>query len=463
MTEGFFAPLPADVLVSTPLRKKCLKQLWENSSMPADMYQRLCLKPVYQLLSVSQNLPATPEGRWGYTGGFGDLTLQFTTYAVRLARGRMFPAGATAEEQAAQGSIWNMVVFWSALFYHLPLLAELEGELSDGRWWQPGISVPEGEYRFRFREPACQGTEGRQLAVLMAGQLLPAEAGAWLATVPAALRNLAGAIWHQHPEMALIRTVLQEAMEEARSPLVEGKVAELPVDEPVPVLLQPAEISAESTIHPLPAATSPATSAENDTRITEVEQEEVVNSETDADTGMLLALFSDAAGQLASEMPDKEGRIELPEEDVLITETQGNSIPETMEKTAEFPLTGDSREENEFIRWLKDSLRDGSLSVNGVDSNVHFVSGYVFLRAPGIFYRFLKENGSGQSRRYVQSAFERAGIHKVRSGERFFQARLYSDAEHSERYKSVTGYLVKGRFLYGNIAVPGDSPFIVFV
>ncbi|HFO8437993.1 TPA: TraI domain-containing protein, partial [Escherichia coli] len=100
--EGYFTPLPADVLVSTPFRKRCLKQLWENSSMPVDMYQRLCLDPVHQLLSVSQNLPATAEGHWGYTGGFGDLTLQFTTYAVRLARGRMFPPGATAEEQAAQ-------------------------------------------------------------------------------------------------------------------------------------------------------------------------------------------------------------------------------------------------------------------------------------------------------------------------------------------------------------------------
>ncbi|WP_252083808.1 conjugal transfer nickase/helicase domain-containing protein [Escherichia coli] len=113
-------------------------------------------------------------------------------------------------------------------------------------------------------------------------------------------------------------------------------------------------------------------------------------------------------------------------------------------------------------RWLKEGLREGSLSVNSVDSNVHVVSGYVFLCAPGIFYRFLKESGSGQDRRYVQSLFERAGIHKVRSGERFFQARLYSDAEHSGRYKMVSGYLVKGRFLYGNITVPGDSPLIVF-
>ncbi|HFO4664392.1 TPA: DNA-binding domain-containing protein, partial [Escherichia coli] len=68
-----------------------------------------------------------------------------------------------------------------------------------------------------------------------------------------------------------------------------------------------------------------------------------------------------------------------------------------------------------------EGLREGSLSVNSVDSNVHVVSGYVFLCAPGIFYRFLKESGSGQDRRYVQSLFERAGIHKVRSGERFFR------------------------------------------
>ncbi|HBQ4742427.1 TPA: DNA-binding domain-containing protein, partial [Escherichia coli] len=288
----------------------------------------------------------------------------------------------------------------------------------------------------------------------------------WLATVPGALQNLAGAVWHQHPEMALIRTVLQEAMEEVVSPFAAGDVAEVPVAEVVPVLLQSAAISAESVIQPLPVVQSPVEDAENEGRTAEQEVDE--GNETDADTGMLLTLFSaadlsDEGGQIASGVPpDKESGIELPEESGCVTENQGNRIPETVEKTAEFSLTEDSRVESEFIRWLKEGLRDGSLSVNSVDSNVHVVSGYVFLCAPGIFYRFLKESGSGQDRRYVQSLFEREGIHKVRSGERFFQARLYSDAEHSGRYKMVSGYLVKGRFLYGNITVPGDSPLIVF-
>ncbi|STE83716.1 helicase/Zfx/Zfy transcription activation region domain-containing protein [Escherichia coli] len=138
LPEGFYIPRTAEELTSTPRRKQCLKQLWENSSMPSDVYQQFCLTPVQKLLMAAQNVPAAGDSRWADANGFGDLTLQFTTYAVRLARGYMFPPGATPEEQAAQSGVWNAVVFWSALFYHLPLLAHLEGELVSGKLWQPG-------------------------------------------------------------------------------------------------------------------------------------------------------------------------------------------------------------------------------------------------------------------------------------------------------------------------------------
>lgn len=42
-------------------------------------------------------------------------------------KGYMFPPGAAPEEQAEQNVMWNAVIFWSALFWHLPLLATLEG------------------------------------------------------------------------------------------------------------------------------------------------------------------------------------------------------------------------------------------------------------------------------------------------------------------------------------------------
>ncbi|EHB2495164.1 relaxase, partial [Escherichia coli] len=94
-----------------------------------------------------------------------------------------------------------------------------------------------------------------------------------------------------------------EAMEEVVSPLAAGDVAEVPVAEVVPVLLQSAAISAESVIQPLPVVQSPVEDAENEGRTAEQEVDE--GNETDADTGMLLTLFSaadlsDEGGQIAS-------------------------------------------------------------------------------------------------------------------------------------------------------------------
>ncbi|WP_231571703.1 TraI domain-containing protein, partial [Xenorhabdus sp. NBAII XenSa04] len=83
-------------------------------------------------------MPATPEGNWSGSGDFADLTLKFTTCAVRLAKGHLLPPGAAPETQAAQSLLWQAVVFWTALFYHLPLLQHLEGELDDRHDWQPG-------------------------------------------------------------------------------------------------------------------------------------------------------------------------------------------------------------------------------------------------------------------------------------------------------------------------------------
>lgn len=95
--------------------------------MPRDVYDRMCLEPLSRLLLNTQNVPATREGRWSRAGGFGDLTVLYTTYAVRLARGYMFPPDATPEDQAAQAAVWHAVIFWSALFYHLPCWRTLRG------------------------------------------------------------------------------------------------------------------------------------------------------------------------------------------------------------------------------------------------------------------------------------------------------------------------------------------------
>ena len=519
LPEGFYIPRTAEELTSTPRRKQCLKQLWENSSMPSDVYQQFCLTPVQKLLMAAQNVPAAGDSRWADANGFGDLTLQFTTYAVRLARGYMFPPGATPEEQAAQSGVWNAVVFWSALFYHLPLLAHLEGELVSGKLWQPGMSSPDEAFRFRYRQQRLQGSEAQQLAAVMAGQLLPEGATAWLATVPGALQNLAGAVWHQHPEMALIRSVLKTAAEEVESPLLALQVTEavtaplLPEntvqsEDNVPSDSQP-ETSTEAiapempavvpevgefTLQPSVSGTGEAEAVVPDTLQSATGAEEKAPEEQSVhdDTDMLLSLFSavsdDTEPTEADVAEPVENKETVSDESGCINSEQAGAESDPAQDTGIFGSVlcisepaqeikkspehsqGRNSTENvrasgssgEFVEWLRHGLDSGDIPVNQPDARVHLIAGYAFLRVPDVFYLYLKQTGSNHDRRYVQSVFERAGLHRVRSGERFVQARLYDSAERKGRYQPVSGYLVKSRSLFSGKGLPGDSPFITF-
>ncbi|MDR9379549.1 TraI domain-containing protein [Escherichia coli] len=519
LPEGFYIPRTAEELTSTPRRKQCLKQLWENSSMPSDVYQQFCLTPVQKLLMAAQNVPAARDSRWADANGFGDLTLQFTTYAVRLARGYMFPPGATPEEQAAQSGVWNAVVFWSALFYHLPLLAHLEGELVSGKLWQPGISSPGEAFRFRYRQQRLQGSEAQQLAAVMAGQLLPEGATAWLATVPGALQNLAGAVWHQQPEMALIRSVLKTAAEEVESPLLALSVTEavtapllsentvqsednMPSDSQpetstgVSAPEMPAVVTevGEFMLQPSVSGTDEAEAVVLDTlqSATGVEEKVPEESSVHDDTDMLLSLFSavsDDTGlsevDVAEPVENKEtvsdesgcanseqaGAESDPAQDtgifgsVLCISEPAQEIKKSPEHSQDRNSTENVRalgSSGEFVEWLRHGLDSGEIPVNQPDARVHLIAGYAFLRVPDVFYLYLKQTGSNHDRRYVQSVFERAGLHRVRSGERFVQARLYDSAERTGRYQPVSGYLVKSRSLFSGKGLPGDSPFITF-
>ena len=519
LPEGFYMPRSAEELMSTLYRKQCLKQLWENSSMPSGVYQQFCLTPVQKLLMAAQNVPAARDSRWADANGFGDLTLQFTTYAVRLARGYMFPPGATPEEQAAQSGVWNAVVFWSALFYHLPLLAHLEGKLVSGKLWQPGMSSPDEAFRFRYRQQRLQGSEAQQLAAVMAGQLLPEGATAWLATVPGALQNLAGGVWHQHPEMALIRSVLKTAAEEVESPLLALPVTEavtaplLPEntvqsEDNVPSDSQP-ETSTEAIAPEMPAAVPEVgeftlQSSVSGTDEAEAEVRDTLQSATGAeekspeeqsvrdDTDLLLSLFSAVSDDTELTEADVAEPVEnketVSDESGCINSEQAGAESDPAQDTGIFGSVlcicepaqeikkspehsqGRKSTENvrasgssgEFVEWLRHGLDSGDIPVNQPDARVHLIAGYAFLRVPDVFYLYLKQTGSNHDRRYVQSVFERAGLHRVRYGERFVQARLYDSAERKGRYQPVSGYLVKSRSLFSGKGLPGDSPFITF-
>lgn len=511
---GYHAPREADRLCVSPLRETCLQQLWENCSLPADIYQRLYLAPLNGLLARVQNVPAAQQGRWSQSDGFGDLTLQFTTCAVRLAKGYMFPPGAAPEKQAAQNVMWNAVIFWSALFWHMPLLATLEGELLDGKSWLPGMTVPDSPYRFRFRE----AENASAFAALAAGQLMPAEATGWLAENPEALGNLAGAFWNQHPGMSLIRSLMKQAVEKTDSPLMGSKT-----DEVVNTLASglPGDNNSVQTIHTsilssdvssqqsgtnttddlaAPASFDLASSIESASQTDSLLSEDLSNpgsenpanetvmSATADDTDALLSLFEvtekmatvgESSEALPKESLAEDEKIapsysiepiefyEKADSDVSVENSDNSAVAfvnKRDERLHSAPGAVSGTEEVEgarFFDWLREGINRGEITFNGKDDKVHIIAGYVFLPVPGIFFDYLKATGSADDREKVQASFEQLNLHKRRDNRRFYFAQLFDTPDKSGKFKRMKGYLVKSRQVFRK-TIPQDSQFLLF-
>ncbi|NMD81419.1 DNA-binding domain-containing protein [Klebsiella sp. DNRA6] len=500
---GYFSPVKAEELTISALRQDALQKIRENNALSGEVYQRLYLAPVHHLLEWAQNVPAAPDGRWAYAGGFGDLSLRFTAYAVRLARGYMFPLGAAPEEQAAQGVIWQAVIFWAALCYHLPLLASIEGETNGGVNWQPGISVPDAPYRFRFRNSPPNAHDASALAALAAGQLLPTEAINWLSGTPAALFSLACAFRNGSPDMPLIRTLLEQAAEKVDSPVLRketggSSVVIAPPDSVTSqegtLVVQTGDNLSSSVVE---LAASELMTSLNDTGggdsqptlngVSTVESPEEQDNGSPGldDADMLLSLFSAVADAEVSEVADDAGvntpATVAPDEMVPV----GNGVPDEPAETegvarhsdtgADCLLSGiegvlgypvnvgvDARRSGEdFLAWLSDGMASGRITVNQPDSRVHSVAGFIYLLVPDIFFLFLKDTGSDSHREQIQTSFEKLQLHRVRKGERFTRAKLYCSEDKQGRFSKVNGYLIKAARLKG-VRPPEGSKLLFF-
>lgn len=212
--EGFFIPQSADVLLSTPFRQQCLKQLSQNVALPEASYRTLCLVPLQTLAERLQCVPADREGKYKGEGGLLDLSLQMAVYSVRLSLKEMFPKGVPSEEQTKQHSAWNFCVFCAGLFYWLPLVGQFEGQTGSLAPWLPGLTAPAEPFRFRFREAARDFQHDRQtLGALTGFRLLPEPAVQWLAQYPAALAALTECLAGVPGVRNDLQGVLQEAVD----------------------------------------------------------------------------------------------------------------------------------------------------------------------------------------------------------------------------------------------------------
>ncbi|CAI2497116.1 integrating conjugative element relaxase, PFGI-1 class [Serratia ficaria] len=250
---GYFMPQSAMQLLNIPARKQCLQQLWENSALPKDLYEQFYLQPLHKLVTLMQVLPAAPQGEYAREGGLVDVTLQTTTYAVRLAKGHMLPPGAPPEEQSAQNVQWNVVVFYAALWHYLPLLSQLHGEFQSGRAWLPGLTVPSEPYRFRLRATPSAPTLTSSQSAMIAARLLPAEVIDWLSTLPAATHSLMAIASRQPSALSVIDDIILDAAKLARGDNLSVSSSPVPISDTLTAALPSVAPPTENITSSVPA------------------------------------------------------------------------------------------------------------------------------------------------------------------------------------------------------------------
>ncbi|HFE7540518.1 TPA: TraI domain-containing protein [Salmonella enterica subsp. enterica serovar Newport] len=465
--RGYLRPLTAQEILDTENRQGLLKQIRDNSLMTKEGTEKYYLQPLRHCVNLMQQLPATEKEHHAVVGGLVDFTLKRVAYALRLSRGYMLPQGAGAEEQSAQAATWNAVIFYAALCRSLTVFGLLEGELTDGTLWFPGLSVPSQSYRLRF----CQGREERAqaLAVLLGMRLLPEDVVIWLGRTPAALDTLLRIIMGEDRPGCVVSEIISEASVLAGGQLAGARNTPQPVvPEPVvpaaaasvvaPGMVVPATGQEQATVAaPAPgmvlgsALDGSAAAVTGNTVVPPTPQPASVQEEpADQTIGDVMALMG-----FSTQSEPVEPGIFVP----------GNSESAVTENAADLK---DKTEKHEncgelFWHWLNNGIRTGSISVNRPDSLAHITGGMLFIPTPEIFFSFLKDSPEiipGTSRDDVQREFEKLGRNFCRRDNALFQCQKYEEENRLGRYKRWSGYLIKARQIYTGEEVPGDSMYL---
>lgn len=376
-------------------------------------------------------------GKWAICPSRGaDYMLETVSYAARLSKSYMLPAGAPPEEQAAQNAAWNAVVVYAAMLPSLEYLCHLHVELENGKRWFPLLDVPSEPYRFRFA-PEQSPERLQSFGAMLAWKIIPPEAIGWLSNWPDAIKTLSTYLTGFQTQSGVVNAIVSEAIRlTAGAP--ENKTLVVPA-EIVPV---PAEsLQGDSLLSGL-ADDVPEL-------VVSYSEEEILSAAEPAPMSDAELIFPD----------EQKG----PDDTDALLAMMGFAIADEAE-TGEITLSAELNDPGEaFWQWLVTGCRSGSLVLNKPDGRIHLVAGYVFLRAPGIFHQYLTEtNMSGEDKARLQKAFERLGHHRQDNGT-MYTCQLYQNEQREGRFQKLSGYLVLASKVYDSDNNPGDNPLLIVI
>lgn len=478
--SGFRVTQTATALLQTAERQRSIRVLQKNCPLSQQIMEAWWLKPLEQLAVRVQDIPAVWSGPFSVPGGFIDLSLTVASRAVRLARGMMLPPGATLEEQSEQSAGWTCAVYWAALFHHLSWLSGIEGEMQSGKAWYPGLSIPAEIWRIR---PRTGQQPTRYTGMYLANRLLPDAGVLWLQRWPVLSESLLSYLCGQKVESGILNSIITDARASC------GLTASFSTGPAIPTLVsqkiehqfnnnspklsdaEPNQSSinrsdscdkntiisglsryAEKGIESVIQVTSAELASAFDSKDDVVEQQENSASESHSpvSTGDLLSVLDQMSGSQSALEPMQKG------EHAISVQT-----PVVLAPTAETGCIDESSPGALFLAWLKQSVIDGSLTVNQSDSILHVLARFVFLVSPGCFYKYISSvNPAIQDKMLLQKSFETLNIHYSQNGKGLYHYHKYDTPDKTGCYTKTSGYMLVSDVIFKPGACPSDSELL---
>lgn len=479
-------------LLQTDEHRRLIRVLTENSPLSQQVTEAWWLRPLEEMAARVQACPAAWSGPFSGAGGFNELSLNVAARAVRLVRGMMLPPGATPEDQAEQTPGWVCAAYWAGLFHHLPWLMQVEGAMKSGRVWYPGLSVPGELWRVR---PASKPS-GEMSSAFVAFRLLPEAALLWLQRWPALSDTLLLFLSGRRAEAGILNSIVNDALrscglsDTAMMPgqaphQVSLETAALVTDHTPPKLYETDVVPLSSHDHS-PDALVPIKTRDLSYSFSQDREKTPVNTVPSAP---LLALESalSADKPLPSAENDNstggEGEPPVSTENLLslldliaegktpkATEATENVPADSADNNPATPIPPDTLLSHEegmnkeeqagalFLEWVRDSVEDGTLSVNEKDSLLHVLVQFVFLVSPACFYRYSSTaRGGGADKDRLQKSFEALNVHHSRNGKGLFHYHQYDMPDKSGRFTKVSGYMINADIIFKKGRCPADS------
>ncbi|MDP8189047.1 MobH family relaxase [Pasteurella skyensis] len=209
--DGWYIPLPANKLLDTPLRQQYLKTIWQNVSMPPDMFNKLYQEPIEKYAEMVQLLPASESHHHSHIGGMLDHGLEVISIATKLRQNYVLPQNTAPEEQAKQRDVWTAVIIYAALLHDIgKVVVDIEIQLKNGIRWFPWQGIPKEEYKFRYIKERDYNLHP-VLGSLLANYLLPETALNWIASFNQAFTSLIYFISGHTDKAGILSEIIQKA------------------------------------------------------------------------------------------------------------------------------------------------------------------------------------------------------------------------------------------------------------